>query len=183
MTATFVGKLLVAGPTMIDPNFFRTVVLVCEENEGGALGVVLNRPTDVAVGDHLPGWVERLSRPDVVFEGGPVQPDTALALARRTAQSPQGWSEVSGRVGLIDLTLAPADVVGDVVDLRVFAGYAGWGPDQLLAEVAAGDWVTAELLRDDAFTEHPSELWRDVLRRQGGPAAMYADFPLDPSAN
>jgi len=183
MTAALIGQLLVAGPGMIDPNFFRTVVLVCDLNDDGALGVILNRPTEAAVGDHLPGWVERLARPDVVFEGGPVQPATAVGLAQRGAAEPPGWSGVLEPVGMIDLTLAPGDVVGDLTALRVFAGYAGWGPGQLQSEVAEGDWVVAEAQFDDAFTAHPDDLWREVLRREGGSAAMYANFPLDPSAN
>ena len=183
MTPSLIGSLLVAGPGLIDPNFFRTVVLVCDLTDDGALGVILNRPTDFAVGDHLPGWVERLARPDVVFEGGPVQPATAIGLARRGPDEPPGWSEVQGPVGLIDLSLPPGDAIGDLTELRVFAGYAGWGPGQLQAEVAEGDWVVAEARSEDAFTGHPSGLWRGVLRREGGSAAMYANFPLDPSAN
>ena len=183
MTADLVGRLLVAGPTLIDPNFFRTVVLVCDMNDEGALGVIINRPTDIAVGDHLPGWVERLSRPEVVFQGGPVQPATALGLAQRDTQTPAGWTEVLDSVGLLDMTQAPGDVVGDLTTLRVFAGYAGWGSGQLQAEVAGGDWVVAEARTEDVFAEHPDDLWRSVLRRGGGPPAMYADFPLDPSSN
>lgn len=178
------GLLLVAGPRLIDPSFWRTVVLVCAAGEDGALGLVLNRPSDVPVGDHLPGWVERLAPPEVVFAGGPVQPETAIGLGRRMVDQPRGgWSEVSAGVGMVDLTAAPGQVAGDLDALRVFSGYAGWGPGQLEDEIASGDWVVAAGAFVDAFTPDPGSLWRRVLRRQGGRAAMYAEFPLDPRAN
>jgi putative transcriptional regulator len=177
------GRLLVAGPRLIDPNFWRTVVLLCATGDDGALGLILNRPSDVAVGDHLPGWVERLTAPEVVFVGGPVEPDVAVGLGRRIVDEPHGWSEVEEGVGMVDLTGRPGEAAGDLDRLRVFAGYAGWGPGQLETEMAAGDWVLAPGGAEDAFTAEPASLWRRVLRRQGGRAAMYAHFPLDPGAN
>ncbi len=183
MAGSLIGRLLVAGPRLMDPNFFRTVVLVCTHGRDGALGLILNRPTDVPVGDHLPGWVEQLARPEVVFIGGPVQSETAVGLGRRASREPEGWSAVDDRVGLVDLAGAPGTVAGDLECLRVFSGYTGWGPDQLEAELETGDWVVASSLPDDGFGENPEGLWRQVLRREGGRTAIYAEFPLDPSAN
>jgi putative transcriptional regulator len=168
---------------LADPNFFRSVVLMCAVDGEGAFGLVLNRPSDVPVGDHLPGWVERLTRPEVVFVGGPVQPATAIGLGLRRGPEPPGWSEVAGRIGLVDLTAAPGDVVGHLETLRVFSGYAGWGAGQLEDELATGDWVVASAVPEDAFGDRPDNLWRTVLKREGGRAAMYADFPIDPRAN
>ena len=183
MAGSLIGSLLVAGPRLIDPNFFRAVVLVCSHDGDGALGLILNRPTKVSVGDHLPGWVERLSRPEVVFIGGPVQSETAVGLGQRGSREPEGWSTVDNRVGLVDLTVAPGAIAGDLESLRVFSGYAGWGPGQLEAELETGDWVVAASLPGDGFDEDPEGLWRAVLRREGGRTAIYAEFPLDPSAN
>lgn len=184
MAPSLAGRLLVAGPRLIDPNFFRTVVLVCEHGEEGALGVVLNRPTDIPVGDHLPGWVERLSRPETVFAGGPVQPEMAIGLGRCGEHAPEAsWSAVTGDIGMVDLTAAPGDLVGDLRDLRVFSGYAGWGAGQLEQELAGADWVTAAPGPGDLFGADPEGLWTRVLRREGGPAALYAHFPLDPRVN
>jgi len=183
MAHSLIGRLLLASPRLIDPNFFRTVVLVCGHDDEGAFGLVLNSPSDIAVGDHLPGWVERLRRPDVVFSGGPVQPDTAMGIGLKTTGAPIGWSPVAGDVGLVDLTLPPGDVVGHIAALRVFSGYAGWGSGQLDAEIAGRDWVVAVSSPEDCFGDAPGGLWRAVLRRQEGGAALYAHFPLDPRDN
>lgn len=184
MAVLGIGVLLVAATHLIDPNFARTVVLVCGRGEDGAFGLVLNRPTDIAVGDHLPGWVEQLARPELVFVGGPVQPETAIGLARlRGLRRPAGWEAVSVSVGLMDLSASPGDVAGDLVELRVFGGYAGWGEGQLESEIASGDWHVVPMEEGDPFTAEPDRLWRSVLRRQGGALAWYADCPPNPSFN
>jgi putative transcriptional regulator len=184
MSSVAVGTLLVAGTGLFDPNFIRTVVLICGRGDDGAFGIVLNRPTDIPVGDHLPGWVEQLARPEVVFVGGPVQPETAVGLARlRGSSAPVGFERVEGPVGLIDLSSPPGEATGHLSSLRVFSGYAGWGRGQLEAEVAAGDWHPVAAEAGDPFTADPGSLWRSVLRRQGGSLAWYADFPPHPSLN
>jgi putative transcriptional regulator len=178
------GKLLAAGPGLIDPNFVRTVVLVCDHGPDGALGVILNRPTGAAASLFLPEWSGYLTTPAVVFEGGPVQRETAVALAGL-----EPWPgdadvlPVAHGVGLIDLSPGPEALAGALVDLRVFSGYAGWGMDQLESEVAGGDWFVLESERPDLFPPDAAELWRRVLRRQGGRTAMYANFPDDPRDN
>ena len=141
------GRLLVATPMLGDPNFRRTVVLVVEdEPEEGTLGVVLNRPTKVPVGRVLEPWTDLVSNPSVVFRGGPVAPNSALGLASVPGQEePVGWraldpSALPSRVGLIDLDTPPQLVAGGIASFRVFAGYAGWGPGQLEAEIARGNF-------------------------------------------
>lgn len=183
MAGSLIGRLLVASPRLIDLNFFRTVILVCKHGSDGALGLILNRPTEMPVADHLPGWVEQLARPEVIFLGGPVQPETAVGLGRRGPREPEGWSAVNDRVGMVDLAAAPGAVAGDLESLRVFSGYAGWGPDQLESELQSGDWVVASSEPDDGFGEDSEGLWKAVLRREGGRTAIYAEFPVDPSAN
>jgi putative transcriptional regulator len=188
MAPSLTGRLLVAGPRLIDPNFFRAVVLVARHDPEGALGLVLNRPTDLAVGEPLPGWVERLAAPEVVFAGGPVQQEMAVGLARVLPElsgraESDAWTPVDDRLGLIDLSVPPGDEVGGLADLRVFAGYSGWGAGQLDFEVSSGDWFVVDIDAGDPFTPHPEHLWRAVLRRQHGPLAWFADFPLDPSLN
>ncbi len=188
MVVSLTGKLLLAGPRLIDPNFWRTVVLVCRHDDEGALGLILNRPSDLFVGEPLPGWVEPLSPPGVVFFGGPVEPEMAVALARLLpahADRPESdtWTPIDKQLGLLDLSVTPGDEVGMIESLRVFAGYAGWTDGQLDFEVASGDWFVLDSSSEDAFCDEPLALWRAVLRRQQGHLAFFADFPPHPSLN
>ncbi|HET6212173.1 MAG TPA: YqgE/AlgH family protein [Micromonosporaceae bacterium] len=180
------GQLLVATPALRDPNFERTVVLLVAHEEGGALGVVLNRATEVPVAEVLGGWGVLARDPAVVFEGGPVQPESAICLARtRPGVHPpeQGFHRVSGLIGTVDLSGDP-DTLRETVDgVRVFAGYAGWAAGQLEAEIASGSWFVFDALPGDAFVPRPEDLWPMVLRRQGGIMAAVAIFPLDVSLN
>ncbi len=181
---TFRGRLLVAMPPLVDPNFDRTVVLVLEHNDEGALGVVLNRPGDRTVADVVPAWGDVASDPAVVFAGGPVEPDAVIGLARApTTESADGWAPVLGAVGTVDLSRDPIDVPGPLEWLRLFAGYAGWGAGQLEAEVTAGAWIVTAPESSDAFGDNPDGLWRAVLARQPGRVAWMANYPDDPSLN
>jgi putative transcriptional regulator len=184
MAPSLTGRLLVAGPHLLDPNFARSVVLICRHDAEGALGLILNRRTDSPVAEHLPGWTETLDAPGVVFVGGPVQPETAIGLARRRAGAAvDDWLEVVGDLGLIDLGADPAAQVGRIEHLRVFSGYAGWTAGQLDFEAASEDWFVVDADDTDPFTPEPEGMWRRVLRRQPGSLPLYADFPLDPSGN
>jgi putative transcriptional regulator len=180
-----VGHLLVATPGLRDANFERTVVLLVAHENGGALGVVLNRATEVPVAEVLSAWGTVASEPSVVFEGGPVQPEAAICLARVKSSSGElrGFSRVDGTVGTIDLGANPEAIHDELVEVRVFAGYAGWSAGQLEAEIAGGSWFTFKALPGDAFTDRPDDLWSMVLRRQGGMYAAVAMYPADPTLN
>jgi putative transcriptional regulator len=178
------GRLLVAAPTLYDPNFFRSVVLVLEHGDEGALGVVLNRPSETAVGETLPDWTGLASDPGVVFVGGPVSPDAAIGVARAgTSDQTEGWAPLFGHLGTVDLGRAPLELPVEVQNLRVFAGYAGWGEAQLDGELDEGGWFVVDAAPDDVFTSEPAGLWASVLRRQGGRLAMFATAPPHPSLN
>ena len=181
---TWEGRLLVATPALDDPNFCRTVVqLVQHSDEDGALGVVLNRPSDTPLGEVLPGWALLAPDPVVVFMGGPVQESAAICLARLSAPvADPSVVPVPGApwLGTVDLDVDAADPVQEV---RVFAGYAGWSPGQLEAEVDEGAWWVLDGLPSDCFTPDPSALWRSVLRRQGPPLALASTYPSDVSLN
>ena len=184
------GRLLVASPLLGDPNFERSVVLLVDHDEDGALGVVLNRPTGLEVGVVIPAWGDYTTGPAMVFKGGPVGEDSALALGALAGgvpadddEEPDGFRRVFGSLGLIDLDAEPAILAGELRAVRVFAGYAGWGPGQLEDELAEDAWFVVESLPGDPFVDAPDRLWRDVLRRQGGELAMVATFPEDPSLN
>ncbi len=179
------GDLLVATPALLDPNFARTVVLVLDVDEDGALGVVLNRPSAVAVAEILPEWGELAGPPDVLFQGGPVSTDSALAVGASAAApaTPVGFRPLYGDVGIIDLD-TPAPVLAPALRrLRIFAGYAGWGVHQLAAEIHEGSWYVVPSLPEDLFSDDPEELWTRVLRRQPGELAWASTRPADPSLN
>ena len=172
---------LVSVPTLDDPNFFRSVVFVIEHTDEGAVGLVLNQPTDAQISEALPDWADVAAAPAVAFVGGPVQQHEAvigLALVGRVEDS-DAWQPLLGRVGTIDLGRTPADVRGDIEAVRVFAGYSGWGPRQLDDELELGGWFVVDALPDDLLTPDPAVLWRTVLRRQGGDLAVAANYPLD----
>ena len=183
------GRLLVANPRMADPNFDRTVVLVLAHGEDGALGVILNRPLDTGLAEALPGWEAVASPPSLLFSGGPVEPAAAICLARRTsARFPAGdggewWKPVSGTVGTLDLDTGLQAAGAGVDGLRVFAGYAGWAPSQLEAELEAGGWFVVDASEGDAFYPHPELLWKVVLRRQRGTLRLLSAYPADPAMN
>jgi putative transcriptional regulator len=173
-----------------DPNFRRTVVLLVEhETEQGTLGVVLNRPTEIPVERVLEPWTELTTDPSVVFTGGPVSPNSALALAHVPGtDEPVGWHPLDGapamaRLGLVDLDAPPGLLAAAIVSLRVYAGYAGWGAGQLQAEIEEGAWYVVPAEPSDAFHPDPERLWPAVLRRQGGELAYVATYPDDPGLN
>ncbi|MDH3260810.1 MAG: YqgE/AlgH family protein [Acidimicrobiia bacterium] len=183
MSENLTGRLLVAVPHMLDPNFARTVVLVCDHNEQGALGLIINRPTEAEVFEYLPGWIHLVGDPAVVFEGGPVQREVAVGLARTSDNHPiAGFTTISDSLGLLDLGSDPVGASG-IDSVRVFSGYAGWEAGQLEGEIAAGGWFVIPLQPGDPFAVLTDGLWSETLARQGGRLAVYANFPLDPTLN
>ena len=180
------GRLLVATPPLDDPNFDRTVVYVLDHRDDGALGVVINRPTDEALDEPLDRWVDLQAEPESIFLGGPVETDALIALAfanQPVTEATDELSPVSGRVASADLTTDPVLLTGLVGSVRVFRGYAGWGPGQLDDEIDSGAWLVLDAEPDDVFAAEPGDLWRSVLRRQGGRLAWLASAPDDLSAN
>lgn len=162
-------RLLVAMPTMLDPNFSRTVIALIEHSpEEGAIGVIVNRPTDIDVAEHLPWLRGAVCDPGRVFIGGPVQREVAIGIHR---------SADGGPAIVEDLENPPPGA------LRVFSGYSGWGAGQLESELEEDAWVIVDQERDDAFDSEPATLWSRVLRRQTGVVAMLASYPIDLSSN
>lgn len=176
------GQLLVAGPGLHDPNFRRTVVLVGEHGEEGAMGVVLNRPSPVTVGDAVPPLAELVDADEVVHVGGPVQPQAIVVLGDFDDVR-DAASIVVGSVGFLPGEIEGTDDVPGLSRARVYAGYAGWGAGQLESELEESSWIVAAAHPDDVFTSAPEGLWGEVLRRQGGPFAILATMPVDPGVN
>jgi putative transcriptional regulator len=176
MSDTLRGRLLVAAPILNDPNFHRTVVLVAEHGEDGAMGLVLNRPTDTAVGEALPELAALAGETDPVYVGGPVALESVLAVAE--LDDPDDASELLfGAVGFVQEPDVP------VQRGRIFVGYAGWTAGQLEAELEEESWLVVAAEPDDLFGDDPDALWSTVLRRQGGPYALLSLMPPDPSLN
>ncbi len=169
------GQLLVATPRLIDPNFYRTVVLLLQHDEEGCVGVVLNRPTEELVVAHLPDWSEHVPEPGTVYYGGPVDPTIAIGLSLSSDGMPTGVPGLS----VVDLTM-PAD--GARHPVQIYSGYAGWGSEQLEAEIAEGSWYVVQASPDDPF-DSGDGMWRRILRRQPGFLAAVSTFPDDPSLN
>jgi putative transcriptional regulator len=152
---------------MADLNFAATVVYLFEADADGAAGVILNRPSDIVVGDALPSFSGPVAPPDVVFVGGPVQTDHALVVAE----------------GASGVEVTAFDEVSAATRARVFAGYAGWGAGQLAAEISEGGWFVVEAEPGDPFTDQPQSLWRRVFARQEGVLRRYRTYPDDPRFN
>jgi putative transcriptional regulator len=175
------GRLLVASPALIDPNFRRTVVLVVEHDDEGAVGLVLNRPSATEVAEAVPPLADLVEPGDSVCVGGPVQPNAVCVLAEWDDPGAAG-SIVFEDVGLMGAEADTADVAGATRRLRVFAGYAGWSAGQLEAELDEPSWILAKPRADDVFVDD-GDLWATVLRRKGGQFSLIATMPEDPSLN
>jgi putative transcriptional regulator len=177
------GKLILAGPMLKDPNFDRTVVLITEHTEEGAMGLVLNRPSEATIGDAVPDLTWVADPEDTVYVGGPVAPNGVIVLAE--------WTDPGQAVVLVedDLGFVPGDaddpeaLATAIRRARVYAGHAGWGPGQLENEVAEEAWIVEAPRREELFSDDAEGLWPAVLRRMGREFALLSTMPPDPSLN
>jgi putative transcriptional regulator len=176
------GQLLLASPSLVDRNFRRSAVLLGEHGELGALGVILNRPSETRVVDAVPGLAGLVAEDEVVFVGGPVRPATVLVLAEvEDPESVDGL--IVGDVGFLRGDFDPDELAGRVKRARVFAGYAGWSPEQLEGELAGDDWIIEPARPEDVFVPLGTDLWRDAVQRKGGAFRLVATMPVDPTLN
>ncbi len=161
------GKFLVASRSLQDPNFAETVILIVDYDRQGALGVVVNRPSEVALVEALPQVGELRKRKDVIFLGGPVARDRMLLLVRTRQRPPQSLRVfdrvfASGSLDALRKSMARGD------SIRAYAGYTGWGPGQLDLEVSRGDWYIGPADSNAVFTERPTRMWDDLIERFSG---------------
>jgi putative transcriptional regulator len=176
------GQLLIAGPGLLDPNFWRTVVLVVEHNQDGALGLVLNRPSETTVVESVPQLEAMVGPDERLFIGGPVQPSAVIVLA--DFEDPGDAALIAfDAVGVLGAGSSLDEQAIGVRSGRAFVGHAGWGPGQLDGELERGDWILEPARHEDAFSGSPGELWSEVLTRKGGSYALVARMPPDPSVN
>jgi putative transcriptional regulator len=180
------GTFLIANPTLGDPNFVRTVVLLCEHNDKGSMGLVINRPSEIRLVDAL-GDASPLPPPEeILYLGGPVQRDALLVLHRAAKAIPgaqairDGISLGGDMQTLLDL-LASKRQTGDRV--RVYAGYAGWGEGQLDEELGTGSWIVCPAKGHFVFDAEPDTLWEEIIRSLGSEYAYLMSMPVDPRVN
>ena len=179
--ASLGGSLLIGGSSLFDPNFRRTVVLIGHHDDEGAVGIVLNRPTEHAVADAAPPLAELVAPGDRLFVGGPVQVEAAVVLA--DFERPEVAEILAfGSVGFLPQEVRP-DELGPLRRARVFAGYAGWGPGQLEAELEEDAWLVVPARTEDVFTDDPERLWAEAVARTGPSNRLLATMPVDPSMN
>jgi putative transcriptional regulator len=176
------GQLLVAAPTLLDPNFHRTVVLIAEHGDDGAMGVVLNRPGDLEVAEAAPVLADLVEPGALVHVGGPVQP-TGVVIVGQFHDPARAAVTVFGDVGFVAGEPDFDELGGELRRARVFAGLAGWSPGQLEAEIEREDWILEPAIDDDVFSVDPESLWSTVLERKGGSFTLLARMPPDPSLN
>ncbi len=181
------GTLLLANTELLEPTFRRSVIYIVEHNDGGTLGVVLNRSSETAVYNVLPQWAKLAAKPKTMFIGGPVKRDAALCLGTlRVGVDPNGvpgLRHVAGRVAMVDLDVEP-DVVAPLLEgVRIYAGYSGWTTGQLEGEIERDDWIVLSALPADVLAQPRVDLWGRVLRRQPLPMSLLATHPIDVSRN
>ena len=180
--ASLKGKLLVASPTLEDGNFARAVVLIAEHGDEGAMGLILNRPSEAMVAESVEELGDVVGAGETVYVGGPVQTDAVMVLAE--FDDPQlAAALVLADIGFLPAEADLAELSGRTRRARVFAGHSGWSPGQLEAEMEEGAWIVVDAAPDDPFDDDPEELWGAVLQRKGGPYALLARIPDDPSVN
>jgi putative transcriptional regulator len=175
------GNLLIAGSGLWDPNFRRTVLLVGHHDAGGAVGVVLNRATEVSVAEAVPPLAELVDPGERLFFGGPVQPQAAVVVAD-LAELDKVDVLAFDSIGFLPEEV-DRETLGDIRRARVFAGYASWGAGQLDAEMDEGSWIAEPARAEDVFTREPERLWEEVLRRKGHEFDLLRLMPLDPTLN
>ncbi len=177
------GRLLAASPLLLDPHFQRAVIIIIEHTDEGALGVVLNQPTEILATDALPAPLsELIPATEYVHCGGPVQPN-AVIIVGAFSDPTRAAGLIFDAIGVLQPDSAADDITEHVSELRVFGGYAGWGPGQLEAEFGEGAWIDIAATRLDIFNEAPDTLWSDVLARKGPEYAIFGRAPEDPSLN
>lgn len=172
-----------AAPALDDPNFELSVVYMLEDADEGALGVVLNRPSELPVSGTFETWLPYAAAPAVVFLGGPVSHSSVIAIAAGSAESTHpGWNAVAGDLGTVDLDSDPDEHVG-LRHVRMFGGYSSWAPGQLEGELADDAWFVVDADPGDIHTATPDQLWWSVMARQSDELRMLRHYPREPWNN
>ena len=168
---------------MGDDNFNRAVVFVIAHGAEGAIGLVLNQPTQERLGSLLPHWENQNFKDSTVFCGGPVEANSTMGLGRFVGETDESTTFILANIGVIDLKIDPKALPPSLVNLRPYVRYSGWGPMQLEAELAANAWFVVDVDPQDMFRVKTEDLWSMVLRRQTGTMSWLSNYPPDPRMN
>ena len=177
------GILLIADPFLKDPNFLRTVVFLCEHQEEGSFGFVLNRKYENTLDELIPE-LEGHHLP--VFYGGPVQMDTIHFLHQYPGEIPGGKEVLKGVYWGGDFDAVVDMIKNENINadkIRFYIGYSGWSMDQLKDEMNEKSWLTVEATRKLVFHRNYQEIWKDSLKHLGGDYEIMVNFPIDPQLN
>ncbi|WPF66146.1 MULTISPECIES: YqgE/AlgH family protein [unclassified Corynebacterium] len=181
------GMLLVAAPGMESEAFARSVVLVIEHNDVLTFGVNLASRSDLAVYNVMPEWLEVVAKPQALYIGGPLQQQSVVGVGVPAqgveADGHPHLNRLATRLVMVDLGADPSTLTEDIEGMRLFAGYAEWGPGQLQEEIERGDWYVAPALPSDVVAPGRSDLWAEVMRRQPMPLPLFSTYPVDPGEN
>ncbi len=179
------GVFLIATPSLRDPNFRQTVVLLCEHGPEGALGVVVNRPTEMNIAEVLPQVPVLEGQGHRVYAGGPVQKNSLLVLYRLNEEIEDAHPVLDGVYlgGSMETLERILELPSEHESFRAYMGYSGWGPGQLETEMESGSWLTMPARSQLVFDEDATQLWGEVIRNFGEEYQVYAHMPLDPNMN
>lgn len=183
--ALHAGELLVSTASDDADFFHKSVVLLLEHDDTGSIGLILNKPSKTAVAKILPDWADLVNPPDVFFGGGPVRTNSALCLAKvlDDKEQPPGWDSSIGDIGLLHLQTPIELVAGAYSDIRIYAGYSGWEPGQLDAEIKQNAWIRCTPRHEDIFGSDVRLLWRRVLTRTRGDGVLLSGYTDHPEQN
>lgn len=177
------GAVLVSEPFLPDDNFKRSVVLLCEHNEEGTLGFILNRPLGVTVHEAVEDFPEFQAS---LYLGGPVENNTLHFIHRLGSQIPDCVEIMDGLYWGGNFEALKASIETGTLnanDIRFFLGYSGWSPGQLEEELAEKSWIVSEGKSDHVFETNVDELWRTILKEMGGQYSIMSNFPENPQLN
>jgi putative transcriptional regulator len=184
MTESLRGHLLLAAPSLFDPNFRRTVVFIAEHTEEGAMGLVINRAAEPTVSETVPDLAAYVDTDAPLYVGGPVQAQAVIVMAEFDDPDLAAAIVIDGDVGFVPADASDHGLLAATCRrARVFVGHSGWGPGQLEDELSEKAWIVEPAIRDDIFTDDPQGLWSKVMRRKGGQYRLIATMPEDPALN
>jgi putative transcriptional regulator len=177
------GTLLIANPHLDDPNFLRSVIFLCEHNEEGSFGFVINKKTKFTLSDLIPD-VSGFNTP--IYEGGPVQLDTLHFLHQYPEKIFGGKEIIDGVYWGGNFEQLVALINSQTIDnskVRLFLGYSGWSEGQLETEMEEKTWIVAQAMKRFVFHNTPDQIWKDVLKSMGGEYELFVNAPINPRLN